>query len=439
MLASCGKKSLEPVSEPSWYTNKTYFDEKNSLYEFLYVDTTSIVMLGDDIIDRGEWAQFYQDTCLKNRGISLEGTEHTLYRIDKIAQKQPKKIFVCSGMRDVKYTDSLGHLMQSKDIVDRIEQIMHRAQVISPNTQLYYISITPDGKMSDESIALAQEVNESVMAKAKKGNYTYIDAASKLCGDKKCLSEPYTWNGSNLNGAGYEVLANVLSEYVGDPALNKADDHKYPEITDYYQHRVSIFNSLPKLDKSVVFLGNSLCNNAQWSELIPVVHNVINRGISGDVVEGVYNRLDDIEEQKPILLFVMTGLNNFINDSTTTALSVWKTYEKIIKKVKEDMPTAQFCVLSTIPVSPISKFYNGINPKVYELNKLLLAGSKTYNYVYMDIAEKLSDENGDLDAKYTYDGIHLNSDGYFVWCTTIMRSGIFIGVRQAQENGEIKF
>ena len=40
---------------------------------------------------------------------------------------------------------------------------------------------------------------------------------------------------------------------------------------------------------------------------------------------------------------------------------------------------------------------------------------------YIDIASKLSDDKGDLDANYTTDGIHLSAAGYFVWSAELAR------------------
>ena len=413
LFAGCSQKQMQPVAAPTWYANETYFQEKNSLYVDLPLDKSRIVMFGDDIADRGEWLMFYGDTVMRNRGIALEGTEHSLYRIDNIASYKPAKIFVSTGMRDVLRTDSP---IPAEVSAENIKELFARAATISPETELYFMSIIPNGLMNAEQVAKAAKINELVKAGAK--GYKYSDVTSPLVGSNGILGEPYCWDKFNLNGAGYEVLAKTLEPYVGKTALNKAADREYPEQFAHYKNRVSIFNSLPKTAMPVVMLGNSLTNNGPWYELLPF--NCLNRGISGDHVEGIYNRLDDVIEQQPATINLLSGLNDFIDNSDRTPAQVWKSYEKLIEKITKELPNTQLVVFSTLPVNPITKFYDGINEKVAELNKYLSSGTQQHKYIFINLAEKLMDENGDLDAKYTFDGIHLSADGYFVWAAMIL-------------------
>ena len=85
------------------------------------------------------------------------------------------------------------------------------------------------------------------------------------------------------------------------------------------------------------------------------------------------------------------------------------------------MPDTKLYVQSTLPLNPKSKFYEGFNPRVEELNKLLEAGMERYKYFYLDIASLLSDENGDLAEDNTTDGIHLSAVGYFKWAAELAR------------------
>ena len=63
-VSSCQNKSTElnPVAEPSWYNYETYFKEKTTIFADLPIYNNDIVMLGDEIIDFGEWEAFFNDT-----------------------------------------------------------------------------------------------------------------------------------------------------------------------------------------------------------------------------------------------------------------------------------------------------------------------------------------------------------------------------------------
>ena len=88
--------------------------------------------------------------------------------------------------------------------------------------------------------------------------------ASVLTDESGAINPAYSWNGMLLNGAGYEAYAKAIEPFVGLTALNKAQEGEVKaERFDHYNHRLSIFRSLPNSEEfSIVMLGNSLINNA---------------------------------------------------------------------------------------------------------------------------------------------------------------------------------
>ena len=414
VLTGCNKKQLPPVEEPSWYTSTTYFAEKNGMYDELPVYPSNIVMVGDDYIDRGLWNEFYGDTAVKNRGITYDATSHVLYRIDKIAKQHPGKIFVSAGLND------LLHGTAADTIVMNVKDLFNRVKVLSPDTKCYYMNIVLSPVLSEDQKAAGTQVNEALHEYAKGGAFECIDVNGAL---RQGIEEGrFSWDGGKyLNGTGYAALAKAIERQIGKPALNVPDEKEYPlEVSDYYKHRTSMFRSLPKENGKIVMLGNSLTNNAPWPELFPLGY-IINRGISGDVVDGVNQRLDVFEGTKPDKFFLMTGTNDFVNDPEVSAFKVWERYESLIKAIREQYPRTMLYVQSILPMSPKSSFYEGFNEKAIEVNKLLDAGKERYEYIYLDIAKLLSDENGDLKDDCTFDGIHLSATGYYIWAAELAK------------------
>lgn len=406
--------SQRPAAKPDWFTNPAYFEEKNGMYAEMPVFPKNIVMVGDDYIDRGLWNEFFGDTTIKNRGITYDATEHVLYRIDQIASGKPAKIFVSAGWNDVL------HGTPQEVIVDNIAQIFKRIKKVSPKTKCYWLNIVGSSTMPAEQLSVLDAVNEQVKNLSAKGGFEVIDICAAL---RPGIDEgTFSWDGGKLlNGAGYEALAQAIERQVGKPHLNKVNDRDYPlEVSDYYKHRVSIFRSLPESYAQIIMLGNSLNNNALWSELFPMGY-IVNRGISGDVIEGVHQRLDEIMGDYPDKIFLITGTNDLVNDPEVTALQVYDRYEKLILDIMEKIPSAELYVQSILPLNPKSKFYEGFNDRASEINKLLEAGSGRYGYFFLDIASVLSDEKGDLRDDCTTDGIHLSANGYFYWAAELAR------------------
>ena len=415
LLAGCSKKPAQnPYPKPEWFTNPTYFEEKDGMYEELPLYANSIVMVGDDYIDRGLWSEFFGDTAIKNRGITYDATAHVLYRIHKIALAQPAKVFVSVGWNDVL------HGIPQEEIVGNICKIFQQLHKLSPKTHCYWMNIVATNGVTKEMTGVIDYVNCEMAKKAEKGGFEVIDIQKAL--QEGIQNGTYSWDGGTLlNGAGYEALAQAIERQVGKEHLNHPNDREYPlEVSDYYKHRVSIFRSLPETEGKIVMLGNSLNNNAAWEELFPMGY-ILNRGISGDVVDGVCQRVDEIAPDKPSKIFLITGTNDFINDPEVSAVTVWERYEKLIQAIRKEMPDVKLYVQSTLPLNPKSKFYEGFNPRVEELNKMLEAGLERYNYFYLDIASLLSDENGDLAEENTTDGIHLSAIGYFKWAAELAR------------------
>ena len=59
---------------------------------------------------------------------------------------------------------------------------------------------------------------------------------------------------------------------------------------------------LPMDSRTIVMLGNSITNGCEWAELLGN-SNVVNRGISGDTVEGIQARLGSIIKAAPAKFF----------------------------------------------------------------------------------------------------------------------------------------
>lgn len=438
MTCSCqnNKTKLDKVPEPAWYDYENYFIEKNTIFSYLPIDNNDIVMLGDEIIDFGEWASFFQDTCFINRGIMFEGSPHTLYRIDDIAKAAPRKIFVSTGLQDIKRAAEGTANLAADTVIANVKEIFRRAHAISPETELYYISILADRQVSDEGVVGIAKANKHIKDAAEQDKvFTFIDI-SNMADATGRMREEYTFDGRSLNGLGYErVTEKVIGWLSGyTHQYNRANDHKYSDISDAHLNRVTIFNSLPEDTHSVMFLGNSITRRGPWQELIPFVRTS-NRGIGGDVVKGMYNRLDDVIADNPAAIFLMGGINDITNPESNVDV-IWKDYEKMIAKLEKALPGTLLYVQSTLPVTAEFDTDNVINPKVAELNKYLAAAADKYDYKFLDIASVLSDENGYLKPDYSLDGLHLTADGYFAWSAELLdKSHILLIADRQRESG----
>lgn len=417
------------------YRTNTYMYGRTDLFNVLPVAENDIVMVGDDYTDLGEWASFYGSNTIKNRGIRGDKASAVINRIDSVAAKKPAKLFLSEGYNDIKDGAKAG------DVVKNLEKVMARIHKISPKTELYFINIANSCGLTEEQKAEAAEVNAQ-MDKVKK-NFTCIDLAGAL---EQGLADG-TFSGCNglyLNGAGYEAYAKLLAPYVGMEALNSAVEEDNTEVdaylqgwygknepgtcmpAEYYSHKLSVFRSLPDTHNGIVLLGDSLTDFANWDELFPGF-NIVNRGIAGDMIDGITCRLDELEADQPNKIYVMAGCNDLGKYPEKDILDVWSSYEKLIKAIHAKFPKATLYIQSILPVSPADgEGYKEFNKKAENLNKILLAGKKEMNYIFVDLTEPLKDEYEDLREECTTDGCHLTATGYLTWATELLQIGRLI-------------
>lgn len=411
---SCNKA----VEYPTEHGQISYFQERHTQYQHLGLNKHDIILVGDDVIDRGIWNRFYNDSRVKNRGIALEGTQCTAFRLPELMESKPSKLFLCTGLYDLKLKKSA--VATAEAIVNMVQE----AHEISPKTEIYVMSIVPDPKLQAQGnnwVDSAYVVNRQLEEAATNAPYTWLNTTEVMTDKQGILKEAFTFDGSRINGAGYAHLTRFLEPYIGLTAHNRMDEisnetyrKQYPDMFGHYYSRVSMFNTLPLPEDAIVMLGNSLTNNCWWEEWTEN-NQVINYGINGDTVEGVLMRLDSLIAAHPSKIFLLISTNNFINDPQATPEQVWEIYRKILIRLRTGSPDTQLLVISTLPQNPVSPYHEGRNPKAVEINRRLQDYEGIYGYTYLDLASQLSDENGNLDAAYTVDGIHLLPEAYRIW------------------------
>lgn len=187
---------------------------------------------------------------------------------------------------------------------------------------------------------------------------------------------------------------------------------KYTEL--YYQ-RASLFDMLPVDSNSIVMLGNSLTHGCEWHELFGMP-NVLNRGINGDIVQGIRERIQPIVKGHPKKIFLLTGVNDVSHhltaDSIVTALG------SLISYIREQTPETQLYVESLLPINNSFKRYKNIFGKeqvIRDINAKLEGVVKSKGVTWINVYPAFCDEESNLRSDLTNDGLHLLGPGYMIW------------------------
>ncbi|MDX9782957.1 MAG: GDSL-type esterase/lipase family protein [Bacteroidales bacterium] len=196
-----------------------------------------------------------------------------------------------------------------------------------------------------------------------------------------------------------------------------SQNNKYHTL--YYQ-RASLFEHLPIDSDDIVFLGNSITHFGEWHELFDNP-NIKNRGISGDIAQGVFDRLDPVINGKPAKIFLLIGINDVSHD--VSADSIVCAIKKIAEKIIRTSPATKLYIQSVMPVNSSFNMFLKATTKgdvVKEINKKLQSLCMSNNITYIDIYSHLTAAGEEvLNPEYTNDGLHLMGKGYIKWAEAV--------------------
>lgn len=188
----------------------TYYGQKVSLFRLLPDTKGEIIFLGNSITDIGEWAEIWQNSKVKNRGISGDNTFGVLARLDEVVSSKPEKVFLMIGINDIaKNTpDSV--------IVGNVIKIVETIQTASPTTKLIVQSILPTNdtftefKRHQNKDGHIRTVNSALHNYCQQRQLVFVDLYPLFLNTSGKLDERYTNDGLHINGAGYMLWRDAL-------------------------------------------------------------------------------------------------------------------------------------------------------------------------------------------------------------------------------------
>jgi lysophospholipase L1-like esterase len=183
----------------------------------------------------------------------------------------------------------------------------------------------------------------------------------------------------------------------------------------YYARKATLFDELPIGKKDIVMLGNSLTDGCEFNELLNNKH-IKNRGIVGDIVQGLIDRVEPIIKGQPKKLFIMSGVNDISHD--VSADSIARVTEKLIVMVKKGSPKTKIYLQSLLPFNNDVrewKLLKGRDHVVVEANVLLEQVARRQGVTWINLYPLFVDDQGRLRAELTNDGLHLMGKGYLIW------------------------
>ncbi len=194
--------------------------------------------------------------------------------------------------------------------------------------------------------------------------------------------------------------------------------------TEHYYKRFLQFMDEPAItSKDIVMVGNSLTEGGgDWNARLNK-KNIRNRGIIGDEVMGIYDRLHQILPGHPEKLFLLAGVNDISHD--LTADSIVSMIRMTIERIQRESPDTKLYLQSLLPFNESFGRYKKLTGKtnmVPEINAQLETLAKEHKITFINLFPLFTEKGTNvLRSELTSDGLHLNEEGYKIWVKALKK------------------
>lgn len=226
------------------------------------IEDNDILLLGDELINGGEWAELLGSSDFKNRGfgwgfpgVSIENISSIIDPVFKgnkdrgITKNNPKATVLYMGVSNILKGDSISA------IKSKYREIITEIKDAAPYTKIFIMTLAPLGSDKENLAPLVKDLNNELFALQKEEEgVSMIDLYSALLDGDERNEMFFTGKASPyLNGFGYSIAAETIAEAVNKElgtsytALNYNNAlenlNRYNNLTDLYNKSYIVFDN----------------------------------------------------------------------------------------------------------------------------------------------------------------------------------------------------
>ncbi len=213
----------------------------------------------------------------------------------------------------------------------------------------------------------------------------------------------------------YRVLGKVYRRLAVEsrvPGLNENF-----ESNRFYQSSRNLFDLYDSSQTSdsqiqTLVLGDSQVSLVNWNELLPNLY-AVGRGISGDTVAGLSNRIQDYRKIQPNHCVIIIGTNDVLTERPVAESDV--AYRQMVQRGLEIWPDTKILLVSVPPFSKWVEKADAKNKRVKATNAFVRdLADQSPRTSYLNLHDSIVDANKYLANEMTMDGVHLSAAAYVV-------------------------
>ncbi|MDY6783492.1 MAG: GDSL-type esterase/lipase family protein [Cyanobacteriota bacterium] len=172
-----------------------------------------------------------------------------------------------------------------------------------------------------------------------------------------------------------------------------------------------------------ILVGDSL---SLWypSQFLPGGKFWLNQGISGENSGQILKRLPALDFNRPQTIYVMAGINDLRQGASDR--EILDNLRAIARHLRNAHPNSEIVLQSILP----TRNPNLSNARIRSLNRQLVLVARAEGVSYLNLHDRFADEQGQMRADLTTDGLHLNRRGYEVWQAALEEAEAWIAVHR---------
>ena len=179
---------------------------------------------------------------------------------------------------------------------------------------------------------------------------------------------------------------------------------------EHFQMRLPQIEAQPKLNGGILLAGDSITEGWLGYD-IDLGEEVSNHGIGWDTVTGLKSRLPQMLRHNPDKLFILIGTNDIGYKRPAKDMALELT--EIVETLLREKPGTKVYIQSVMPRELESL------QAVEAINKAYADVAREQGVTYINLMPVFAAPDGTLKPDLTYDGLHLNQNGYEVWAKAL--------------------
>ncbi len=188
------------------------------------------------------------------------------------------------------------------------------------------------------------------------------------------------------------------------------------DAEEHYYERLRVFQGETIEPGGIVLVGSSHFEWFDTDRFLPG-RRFVNRGIASDRLgigeRGILHRLDvSVFDLQPAFIVFNNGANDLgelWRSGEPPLEDIFDAYERVIGAIRAGAPGVPLLIVNELPTTGR---FAGISPLVPRLNRHIADVARRHDCRHLDFYRAVVDESGELRAELTWDGLHLNDEGY---------------------------